>query len=92
MPVTEDPMAKEIEANDTQKAEMLQLIIEQVEQIKKMESEMEKMIKEIQKVIRDAVKEATKEAAKAMIPLQAVSLTVIPSSTTSTGASGEGTE
>ena len=40
MLVTEYPMAKEIEANETQKAEMLQLIVEQAEQLKKMESEM----------------------------------------------------
>ena len=45
MPVTEDPMAKEIEATETQKVEMLQWIVEETEQIKKMEDEMGKMIK-----------------------------------------------
>ena len=71
---------------------MLQLIVKQTEQVKKMESEMEKMIKERQKAIRDAVNETTKEVAKAMIPLQAVPLTVIPTPTTTTGTPGEGTE
>ena len=46
MPVTKDPMAKEIEENETQKVEMLQFIIEKIEELNKMESEMEKMIKE----------------------------------------------
>ena len=45
MPVTKYPMAKEIEATETQKSEMLQLIVEQKEYIKKMEDEMGKMIK-----------------------------------------------
>ena len=71
---------------------MLQLIVEQAEQIKKMEDAMGKMIKERQKAIRDAVKGATKEATKATIPLQAVPLIVIPAATTSTGALGESTE
>ena len=92
MLVTEDPMAKEIEATETQKEEMMQLIVEQTKQIKKMEDEMGKMIKEIHKAIRDAVKGASKEAAKATIPLQAIPLTVIPAATTSTRAPGESTE
>ena len=50
---------------------------------------MDKMIKERQKSIRDAVKGVAKEVAKAMIPLQAVPLTVIPTSTTSISAQGK---
>ena len=56
MPVTKDPMAKEIEATETHKEEMMKLIVEQIEQIKKMEDEMHKMIKEKHKAIRDVVK------------------------------------
>ena len=46
MPATKDSLTKDIEENETQKAEMMNMIIEQVEHIKKMENEMEKLIKE----------------------------------------------
>ena len=85
-------MAKDIEATETHKAKMLQLIVEQTEQIKKMESEMDKMIKKRHKSIRDAVKGEAMVVAKAMIPLQAVPLMVIPASTTSIGALEESIE
>jgi len=42
----EDPLTKEIEKNEAQKADMLKLIIEKNIRIRQMEVEMEKMIKE----------------------------------------------
>jgi len=43
---TEDPMTKDIEESEAQKADMMKLIIEQNIQIRNMEPEIEKMIKE----------------------------------------------
>ena len=46
MPVIEDPLAKGIKEDETQKAELMKLVIEQSTQIKKMETEMENLLKE----------------------------------------------
>jgi len=49
LPSTKDPLAKDIEETETQKADMMKLIMEQSAQLKKMEREMEKLIKEKEK-------------------------------------------
>ena len=46
LPSTEDPLTKDIEEAETQKSDMMKLIIEQTAQIRQMETELEKMIKE----------------------------------------------
>lgn len=61
MPATEDPLSKGIEEDESHKAELMKLVVEQSSQIKHMENEMEKLLKEKE--------EATRVA---LIPLEAV--------------------
>jgi hypothetical protein len=68
LPPTEDSQAKEIEEKEGEKDEMLKLLMEQNTQLKEMEAEMEKLLKE-------------KEQLKSM---EAITLTAIPISRTST--------
>lgn len=44
-PAPEDPLAKDIEETETQKADMMKLIMEQSAQLKQMETKLEKLIK-----------------------------------------------
>ena len=46
MPATKDPLAKGIEEDESLKAELLKLVVENSTQIKQMENEMEKLLKE----------------------------------------------
>lgn len=73
MSIIEDPLTKEIEENEAQKADMMKLIIEQNIQIRKMEEEMEKMIKE---------KEQSQKMA--IVPLDAIPIYQLPTTGTTT--------
>lgn len=46
MPATHDPLTKKIEETESQKADMMKLIVEQSLRIKQMETGMEKMVQE----------------------------------------------
>jgi glucosamine 6-phosphate synthetase-like amidotransferase/phosphosugar isomerase protein len=70
LPPTEDSQAKEIAEKEGEKEEMLKLLMEQNAQLKEMEAEMERLLKE-------------KEQLKSM---EAIPLTAIPISGTSTAA------
>jgi len=70
---SKDPMTQEIEENETQKSDMMKLIMEQNLQIKQMEDQMEKLVKEKEEVVK-----------KANISIDVVPLTPISITTTST--------
>lgn len=77
LPTTEDPLAKDIEEIETQKADMMKLIIEQKAQLKQMQKKMEKLIKEKEKAAKNTV-----------VHLESLPITAIPiaiSATTSIG-------
>jgi len=71
-PATKDPLAKDIEEKETQKADMMKLIMEKSEQLKQMETKMENMIKEMKQVAKMTV-----------VPLEALPITTIPTVTSS---------
>lgn len=77
LPAIEDPLAKDIEETGTQKANMMKLNIEQNAQLKKMETKMENLIKEKEK------------ATKNTTPLEALPITVIPTSISTTTSRGD---
>jgi len=52
LPATKDPLAKDIVETETEKADMMKLIIEQTTQLKQMETKMEKLIKEKEKATK----------------------------------------
>ena len=66
LPATKDPLAKEIEEIEVEKAYMMKLILEQITQLKQMERNMEKWIKE------------SKKPTKKATPLEALPMTSIP--------------
>ena len=61
-------MTKDIEEGETQKADMMKLIIDQNIQIKQMEVELEKLIKEKEDILKMAI-----------VPLDVVPLSQLPS-------------
>ena len=78
--VTEDPLTKGIEERESQKADMMKLIMEKNVQLKQMETYMEKIIKEKEQVARMSI-----------IPLEVVPLIEVPTSTSSTTNTGNTT-
>ena len=80
LPAIEDPLAKEIEETETQKVDMMNLIIEQNKQLKQMETEMEKLIKE------------RKKLAKKATALEALPITTIPTTISATTSKGYSTD
>lgn len=79
MPETHDHLTKEIDEIESQKIDMMKLIIEKSIQIKQMEAEMEKMIQE-----------KDKEAQMANTTMEALPLSALPTSTPTTVATGTG--
>ena len=77
-PSTEDPLTKDIEETETQREDMMKLIMEQSAQLKKMETNMEKLIKEKEKASKMVV-----------VPLQALPITTIPTTIASTTIIGD---
>jgi hypothetical protein len=75
---TEDPQAKEMAETEGQKEEMLKLIMEQNAQIKEMEAELDKLVKEKEKNVPMAV-----------IPLNAVPITGVSTTMTTSTTTGE---
>jgi hypothetical protein len=73
IPATEDPQAKEMAETEGHKEEMLKLIMEQNAQIKDMEAELETLVKEKEQNVPMVV-----------IPLNAVPITGISTTTTTT--------
>ena len=67
MSATKYPLTNKIEETESQKLEMMKLIMEQIAQLKQMETEMEKMIKEKEKTTKTSID-----------PLEVVPLTTIP--------------
>lgn len=65
LPATKDPLAKDIAEIETEKVDMMKLIMDHISQLKKMETEMEKLIKEKEKV------------AKNNTPLESLPITVV---------------
>jgi len=87
LPASEDPMAKDIEETETQKYDMMKLIMEQNLQIKHMEEKMEKLVKEKE----DAIKRS--QTPMDIVPLAAIPVTrVSTSATTSTTGTKKGVE
>lgn len=77
MPATNDPLTKEIEEIESEKVEMMKLIMEKSLQIKQMEEEMEKMVQEKEKA-----------AQSANTNMEALPLATIPIDTPTTTATG----
>jgi len=87
LPASEDPMAKEIEETETQKSDMMRLIIEQNLQIKQMEEKMEKLVKEKEEIVKGA------QTPMGIVPLAAIPVTRVSTSTTTlTTGAAEGAE
>jgi len=72
LPATEDPLTKEIEENEAQKADMMKLIEKNI-QIRQMEAETKKMIKE---------KEESQKMA--IVPLDSIPISQLPATGTIT--------
>lgn len=68
LPTTEDPMTKDIEEGETQKVDIMKLIVDQNIQIKQMETDLEKLIKEKEDSVNMAI-----------VPLDDVPLSQLPS-------------
>lgn len=79
MPATHNPLTKEIEEIESQKDDMVKVIVEQSLQIKQMEAEMEKMVQEKEKA---AWMEST--------TIEALPLIAHPITTPSSAATGAG--
>jgi len=78
LPATVDPLAKDIEEIETQKVDMMKLIMEQITQLKKMETKMEKLIKEKDKVFT-----------KTIVHFEALPITTIPTTISATTSIGD---
>jgi len=80
LPATKDPLAKDIAETKTPNADMMKLVMEQTAQLKKMETKMEKLIKEKEKF------------AKKTAPLEALLITVIPTTIPASTSAGDATD
>jgi len=79
LPASEDPMAKEIKT-ETQKSDMMKLIIEHNLKIKQMEEQMEKLVKEKEEAIKN-IQTSMDVVSLATFPITRVSTTVTTSVT-----------